>query len=44
MKAALVEAFSRVYGQPAVRMKEEELPKPEIDALTEKFASWQWKY
>ena len=44
VKAALVEAFSRVYGQPAVRMKEEELPQPEIDVLTEKFASWQWKY
>ena len=44
MKAALVEAFSSVYGQPAVRMKEEELPQPEIDVLTEKFASWQWKY
>ena len=44
VKAALVEAFSRVYGQPAVRMKEEELPQPEIDVLTEKFASCQWKY
>ena len=44
VKAALVEAFSKVYGQPAVRMKEGELPQPEIDALTEKFASWQWKY
>lgn len=44
VKAALVEAFSRVYGQPAVRMKEEELPQLEIDVLTEKFASWQWKY
>lgn len=44
VKSALVEAFSKVYGQPAVRMEEGELPQPDIDARTEKFASWQWKY
>ena len=25
-------------------MEEGELPQPDIDARTEKFASWQWKY
>ena len=36
VKSALVEAFSKVYGQPAVRMEEGELPQPDIDARTEK--------
>ena len=44
MKAALVEAFSQVYGQRAGKMEEEELPEEAIGPLTEKFESWQWKY
>lgn len=44
MKEALIEAFSRVYGLKAQRMKENELPQKAIDELTEKFESWEWKY
>lgn len=44
MKQALVKAFSLVYGLPAARMEEDSLPETEIKRLTEKFASWQWKY
>ena len=44
MKAALVEAFSQVYGQRAGKMEEKELPEEAIGPLTEKFESWQWKY
>lgn len=44
MKEALIEAFSRVYGLTAQRMKENELPQKAIDELTEKFESWEWKY
>lgn len=44
MKEALVDAFSQVYGLPAGRIEETELPEDSVQALTEKFESWQWKY
>lgn len=44
MKAALVEAFSHVYGRTAVKMEETELPEETIRTLTKRFESWQWKY
>lgn len=44
IKKNLVLAFSKVYGQAAQRLTEEELPEGEIQALTEKFESWEWKY
>lgn len=44
MKQALVKAFSAVYGLTPVQMGEDSLPAPEIEALTEKFSSWSWKY
>lgn len=44
MKAALVQAFSQVYGQEPVKLEERELPTGELQKLTERFESWQWKY
>lgn len=44
MKENLVKAFSQVYGLPARRMDESELPQDEIERLTDRFQSWDWKY
>lgn len=44
LKEALVDAFSRVYGLTPRRMDESELPAGEIEQLTGRFASDQWKY
>ncbi len=44
MKETLVKAFSQVYGLPARRMDESELPQDEIQGLTDRFQSWDWKY
>lgn len=44
MKNALADAFSKIYGLEAVRTDESGLPKEEIQSLTEKFESWEWKY
>lgn len=44
MKETLVKAFSQVYGLPVRQMNESELPQEEIDRLTGRFQSWDWKY
>lgn len=44
MKEALVKAFSQVYGLPARRMDESELPQDELERLTDRFQSRDWKY
>ncbi|MCC8026710.1 MAG: lipoate--protein ligase [Clostridium sp.] len=44
MKSALVRAFSGVYGHAPVKMKEDALLPEEMQKLTERFESWQWKY
>lgn len=44
MKNAMADAFSKIYGLEAVRTDESGLPKEEIQSLTEKFESWEWKY
>lgn len=44
LKRNLIRAFEMVYGQKADELKEQELPQDEIEKLTERFASWEWKY
>ena len=44
MKMALFEAFGQVYGMEPERVGTEILPAGEIERLTEKFESWNWKY
>lgn len=44
MKQALIQAFSMSYGHIPVKAEESELPANEIQKLTERFESWQWKY
>ena len=44
IKENLVQAFAQVYGLTPKRLTEEELPAVKIQALTEKFESWDWKY
>ena len=42
LKAALADAFSRVYGLPVQRMPMPEGPR--VEALTERNRSWDWNY
>lgn len=44
MKENLVRAFEKVYGPEPQKLTEQELPEAEIQRLTEKFESWDWKY
>lgn len=44
LKEKLVEAFSQVYGMEAVELTEASFPSYEIQRLTERFESWDWKY
>ncbi|OLR56442.1 lipoate--protein ligase [Hornefia porci] len=44
MTEALISAFAEVYGLPCEEFRDESLPQNEIQKLTEKFESWEWKY
>lgn len=44
MTEALVSSFSEVYGLPCEKFQDSSLPQNEIQKLTEKFESWEWKY
>lgn len=44
LKAALLEAFQDVYNRKAEIVKEADLDSVEIQQLTEKYASREWKY
>lgn len=44
MKERLAESFSKVYRLPAVEMKEDCLPSAAVEAMTRRFASWEWIY
>lgn len=44
MRDALIEAFEETYALKASELSEGSLPQAEIQCLTEKFESWQWKY
>lgn len=41
---ALIKAFEDVYGLKAQELKEEDIEITKLASLTEKFASWEWKY
>jgi len=42
MKSALTEAFIKEYG-PAMAFQEQDLASSALDALTERYASWDWR-
>lgn len=44
LKAAMAEAFSKVYGLPLERISENALDMPYVDALCQKNGSWEWLY
>lgn len=44
MKTAMAEAFSKVYGLPAVRLYPSMLDKSYVDSLCQKNGSWEWLY
>lgn len=44
LKAALAEAFSRVYGLPLARIAPETLDAGAIEALRRRNESWEWLY
>ena len=44
MKAALIAAFQKVYGLPAQRLDERDLPQDAIAAGTARFADPAWRY
>lgn len=44
LKAALAEAFSRVYGLPLTEITSDQLDHQAIDALTQRNRSWEWNY
>lgn len=44
MKTAMAEAFSKVYGLPAVRLHPSMLDKPYVDSLCRKNGSREWLY
>ncbi len=44
MQDALVKAFAETYGLTAEVLDSSRLPAAEIDQLTGKFESWEWKY
>lgn len=44
IKKAMTEAFSLVYGCQAEELDASRMDWKEIDALEEKFSSWEWKY
>lgn len=44
MRNALIEAFAETYGSKPQELFEASLPQREIDELTKKFESWDWKY
>ena len=44
LKAAMAEAFSKVYGLPLERIAENALDMPYVDALCQKNGSWEWLY
>ena len=44
MEAAMEQAFAMVYGCEVQPLNEQRMDWEEIDALEQKFASWDWKY
>lgn len=44
LKAAMAEAFSKVYGLPLERISENALDMPYVDALCQKNGRWEWLY
>ena len=44
MKAAMLQAFSRVYGVPMGPVNEDQLDKARIEELYKINASWEWRY
>lgn len=44
LKAAMAEAFSKVYGLKAEPLPEEALDRSRIDFLRQRNASWEWRY
>lgn len=44
LKAAMAEAFARVYGLPLEKLPEEALDKAYIDSLRQRNGSWEWLY
>lgn len=44
LKAAMAEAFTRVYGLPLGQVPEEAMDKPYIESLRQRNGSWEWLY
>lgn len=44
LKAAMAEAFAKVYSLPLEQLPEEALNKPHIDSLRQRNGSWEWLY
>lgn len=44
LKSALKESFEDVYGHTVKEKKEKDLDQKELEALREKFCSWEWIY
>lgn len=44
LKAAMAEAFAKVYSLPLEQLPEEALNKPYIDSLRQRNSSWEWLY
>lgn len=44
LKGAMIKAFSKVYELPAREFDPAHFDEDEIQRLTEKFGSWEWKY
>lgn len=44
LKAAMAEAFAKVYGLTLSRYPEEALDRSRIDALRQRNGSWEWLY
>lgn len=44
LKAAMAEAFAKVYGLPLGKLPEETLDKAYIDSLRQRNGSWEWLY
>ena len=44
LKAAMAEAFAKVYSLPLEQLPEEALNKPYIDSLRQRNSSWEWVY
>lgn len=44
LKAAMAEAFAKVYSLPLEQLPEDALNKPYIDSLRQRNGSWEWLY